>query len=102
MGQTLQPIDDYGYPTRPNSRRKLRNILVSTTKKLLLCSVYIGASLLGDFATSPAYWPTACTTYTTNLSTHKDFVVRLDLIGDLVLSLPVVRLLRQTYPDSRD
>jgi lipopolysaccharide heptosyltransferase II len=100
MGHTLQHIDDYGYPTRPNSRRKLRNAIVYTSKKILLASVYIGASLLGILLRLGPIGQRHVPLRSQTFRPRRILVLRMDLIGDLVLSLPVIRLLKKTYPEA--
>lgn len=100
MGNTPQYIDEYGYPTRPDSRRKLRNTIVYTSKKILLGCIYIGASMIGALLRcrriGKHYVPLTPQTF----QPKRILVLRTDLIGDLVLSLPVIRLLKQTYPEA--
>ncbi len=102
MAQTAPSngIDDYGYPTRPASQRKLRNISVHTSKRVLLGCIYLLLSIIGAFIqlkSSDKHQPPL-----TPQSFHprRILVIRLDLIGDLVLSLTVVRALKRGYPDA--
>ncbi|HLG63403.1 MAG TPA: lipopolysaccharide heptosyltransferase II [Ktedonosporobacter sp.] len=104
MAQTAQPLhqhrDEYGYPTQPDSRRKLRDLSVHTSKRILLTAIYGFMSVIGCFLwlgrlaqkqpqlTPQTFYP------------RRILVIRLDLIGDLVLSLPVVRLLKRAYPEA--
>ncbi|GCE13482.1 lipopolysaccharide heptosyltransferase II [Tengunoibacter tsumagoiensis] len=96
----LEQRDDYGYPTRPTSRRTLRNVSVHISKRILLTIIFMMMSLLGaclrlkrigkphPALTPPSFHP------------RRILVLRMDLIGDLVLSLTVVRLLKRTYPEA--
>ena len=43
----LQHIDEYGYPTHPNSRDKIRYFLVRASKRILLTGIYVCASGIG-------------------------------------------------------
>ncbi|HEU5231058.1 MAG TPA: lipopolysaccharide heptosyltransferase II [Ktedonobacteraceae bacterium] len=102
MAHTAQPQqrDEYGYPTQPDSRRKLRNIGVHTSKRILLTVIYGLLSIIGLLL-----WLSRLTQKQPKLTPQtfhprRILVIRLDLIGDLVLSLPVVRLLKRTYPDA--
>lgn len=92
--------DEYGYPTRPDSRRKFRNIFVHFSKRLLLASIYLLMSIVGIFLSlgriGKRYPPLSPQSF----SPKRILVIRLDLIGDLVLSLTLVRLLKHTYPDA--
>ena len=100
MGHTSQHIDDYGYPTRPDSRRKLRNAIVYTSKKMLLGCIYIVASLLGTLLRLGPIGKRHLPLRPQTFQPKRILVLRMDLIGDLVLSLPVIRLLKQTYPEA--
>ncbi len=102
MAQTpqLHPIDDYGYLTRPDSRHKIRNILVRTSKQVLLTGVYMCISIIGGLLQlrrfSKKWVPLSPETF----HPQRILVLRMDLIGDLVLSLPVIHSLKRTYPDA--
>ncbi len=100
MRHTPQHIDDHGYPTRPDSRRKLRNAVVYTSKKILLSGVYIGASTLGILLRFGRIGKQEVPLTPQTFHPSRILVLRMDLIGDLVLSLPVVHLLKQTYPEA--
>ncbi|HKF39099.1 MAG TPA: lipopolysaccharide heptosyltransferase II [Ktedonobacteraceae bacterium] len=91
-------LDDYGYPFLPGPRGRLRKQAIKSSKSILGKCIYLVMSLLGV-----VLWlgrlgrkqPPL-----TQLSTHprRILVIRLDLIGDLVLSMTVVRTLKCTYP----
>ncbi len=93
-------LDDYGYPLRPDSRRNLRNIGVQTSKHVLLMSIYLVMSIVGFFLKLsrigkryPPLTPQA-------FRPKRILLIRLDLIGDLVLSLTTLRALKRTYPNA--
>src|SRR5579883_723901 len=98
--QPAQPRDDFGYPTRPDTQRRFRNLAVHTSKRILLSATYglmsaVGLGLrLGRLGRRQV--PLTPQTF----HPRRILVLRLDLIGDLVLSLTVVRLLKKTYPDA--
>lgn len=100
MGNTSQHNDDYGYPTRPDSRRKLRNAIVYITKKVLLGCIYIGASLFGTVLRLGPIGKRQIPLRPQTFQPRRILIIRTDLIGDLVLSLPVIRLLKRTYPEA--
>ncbi|MBA2286793.1 MAG: lipopolysaccharide heptosyltransferase II [Ktedonobacteraceae bacterium] len=93
-------VDDYGYPLPPDSRRKLRALGIRTSKSILRTGISLLMSVIGGFLklgrkgrrpaplTPPAFQP------------RRILVIRLDLIGDLVLSLTAVRALKRTYPEA--
>lgn len=92
-------IDD-GYPQRPDTRRKLRNSVVHGSKFLLLKTIYLLMSIIGCLLWlgrrgkfMPALKPQS-------FHPRRILIIRLDLIGDLVMSLTVVRALKHTYPDA--
>ncbi|GAC1393954.1 MAG: lipopolysaccharide heptosyltransferase II [Ktedonobacteraceae bacterium] len=97
---SLPPLDEYGYPTHPNSQRTLRNLVVRTSKRLLLLGIYGFMSLFGallqlsnrgkkyQLLTSETFHP------------KRILIIRVDLIGDLVMSLTAVQVLKRTYPDA--
>lgn len=97
---TNQNLDDYGYPYRPDARRKLRQTGIRASKRLLgvciaLC-MSVAGGLLALGRVGRRYAP---------LSEHvpavrRLLVIRLDLIGDLVLSMVVVRALKRAYPEA--
>lgn len=93
-------LDDYGYPLRPNSRRNLRNIGVHTSKHVLLMGTYLVMSIVGFFLRlsriGKRYPPLTPQTF----HPKRILLIRLDLIGDLVLSLTVLRVLKRTYPEA--
>ncbi|GAC1567099.1 MAG: lipopolysaccharide heptosyltransferase II [Ktedonobacteraceae bacterium] len=95
---TQQTLDDYGYPFRPDAHRTLRKkgIRVSKTflsKCIYLCMCVVGA-LLWLGRGGKKYAPLSPRT----IQPRRILVIRLDLIGDLVLSMTVVRALKHTYP----
>src|SRR2546430_15316023 len=102
MAQTPQPqnIDDYGYPTRPDSRHKVRNFLVRTSKQILLAGIYVCASAIGVLLKLGRLGKKRVRLSPETFHPRHILVLRMDLIGDLVLSLPVVRSLKRTYPDA--
>ncbi len=102
MAQTpqLQHIDDYGYPTRPDSRHKVRNFFVGTSKRILLAGIYVCASGIGIGLKLSRLGKKQVPLSPETFHPKRILVLRMDLIGDLVLSLPVVRLLKRTYPDA--
>lgn len=96
----LQHIDDYGYPTRPASRHNIRTFLVRTSKQILLAGIYVCASGMGIALKLNRLGKKQVPLSPETFYPKRILVLRMDLIGDLVLSLPVVRLLKRTYPDA--
>src|SRR5215471_17827393 len=103
MAQTekqLSNVDNYGYPSPPNTYKRVRKIGIRASKVILLKCIYLLMSLLGALLwlgrlgkKYPALTPQS-------FHPLRILVIRLDLIGDLVLSLTVVRALKRTYPQA--
>ena len=102
MAETQQPnrLDDYGYPARPDSRRKLRNITVHGSRRILLALISVLMSIVGAGLRAGRLGKRYPPLQPGRFHPRRILVIRLDLIGDLVLSLTVVRLLKRTYPDA--
>ncbi len=100
MPQTSPLFDEYGYPLRPNSQRTLRNLAVRMSKRLLLLGIYGLLSLLGAIiqlgGRGKQYQPLTPATF----QPRRILIIRVDLIGDLVMSLTAVRILKKTYPEA--
>jgi len=103
MAQTekqLSNVDNYGYPLPPGTYKRVRKIGIRASKGILLKCIYLVMSLLGALLwlgrlgkKYPALTPQS-------FHPRRILVIRLDLIGDLVLSLTVVRALKRTYPQA--
>jgi lipopolysaccharide heptosyltransferase II len=93
-------LDSYGYPLRPDSRRRLRKKTIRTSKSILGIFIYLVMSLIGGLfwlgRLGKKYPPLT----TQHVHPRRILVIRLDLIGDLVLSMTTVRTLKRTYPDA--
>src|SRR5260370_25932983 len=92
--------DTYGYLLPPVLQGRLGKQAIRTGKAILGKSIYLLMSLVGGLLwlgrlgrKYPALTP---------LSAHPQhiLVIRLDLIGDLVLSMTAVRALKRTYPEA--
>src|SRR5207253_2217123 len=83
-----------------SSRRKLRKKVVRTSRSLTGKVVYLLMSIIGTFLwlgrLGKKYPPLAPQSF----HPRSILVIRMDLIGDLVLSLTVVRALKRTYPEA--
>src|SRR5712692_11580865 len=94
----LSNVDDYGYPMPPSCRRKLRKAAIGAIKSIIARGIYLLMSIVGGFLwlgrLGEKYPPLTPATF----HPRRILVIRLDLIGDLVLSLTVVRALKRTYP----
>jgi lipopolysaccharide heptosyltransferase II len=92
--------DDYGYPTRPASHRKFRNIVVHTSKRLLLAGIYGAMSVIGAFLRSGHTREQSQPLAPQHFHPQRILLIRMDLIGDLTMSLTILRPLKRTYPDA--
>jgi len=93
-------LDEYGYPLRPDARRQLRNRSVRMSKRILRMSIFALMSSIGAFLWLRRLGTHKVPLQPQSFSPRRILVIRLDLIGDLVLSLTVVHLLKRTYPDA--
>jgi lipopolysaccharide heptosyltransferase II len=93
-------LDEYGYPLRPDARRQLRNKGVRISKRILMVSIATLMSIIGAFLWLRRIGTRYPPLRPQSFSPKRILVIRLDLIGDLVLSLTVVHLLKRTYPDA--
>ena len=91
-------IEDDGYPTRPTPKQRARKTAVRASRGLLGRAIYVAVSLWGALLwlgrLSKRYPPLRPETF----HPRRILVIRLDLIGDLVLSMVAVRALKRTYP----
>src|SRR2546421_9167658 len=97
----LSNVDDYGYSMPPSWRRKLRKVAIGTIKSIIARGIYVAMSIVGGFLwlgrSGEKYPPLTPATF----QPTRILVIRLDLIGDLVLSLTVVSALKRTYPEAK-
>jgi lipopolysaccharide heptosyltransferase II len=93
-------VDDYGYPFPPSSRKKLRKIGIRTSKSVLRTCIFVAMSIIGGVLWLGRLGKKYPQLAPGSFSPKRILVIRLDLIGDLVLSLTVVRLLKRTYPEA--
>lgn len=100
MPQTPHNRDESGYPLRPDARRNVRNRLVHSSRSTLLACIYLLMTLVGLCLRAARMTKKLVPLTPQHFQPRRILVVRLDLIGDLVMSLPVVQTLKQTYPDA--
>ena len=103
MSQTYEQqhnLDNDGYPLPPGSRRRLRKTTIRTSKSILGILIYLVMSFTGGLfwlgRLGKKYPPLT----TKNAHPRRILVIRLDLIGDLVLSMTAVRTLKRSYPET--
>jgi lipopolysaccharide heptosyltransferase II len=94
-------IDEYGYSLRPDSRRWVRNIFVRSSKRTLLTCIYLVMAVVGLLARAGRVRGSYAPLDAKHFHPRRILVLRLDLIGDLVLSLTLVRVLKRSYPEAK-
>lgn len=92
--------DDYGYPPPADARKKVRNTTVRFSKKILLAGIYLIMSIFGILLRSQHRGEKRLPLNPQYFQPTRILIIRMDLIGDLVLSLPIVRILKRTYPEA--
>ena len=92
--------DDAGYPTQPDTRREWRNRLVGLSKRIVLSGVKVIAGAIGTVLILQRIGQKQPPLTPQTFHPRHILVIRMDLIGDLVLTLPIVRLLKTTYPEA--
>ena len=92
--------DEYGYPLPPGSRLKLRKESIRASKIILRRCIYVVMALVGLSLWLRRLGKRHPTLSPDTIQPQRILVIRLDLIGDLVLSLTAVRALKRAYPDA--
>jgi lipopolysaccharide heptosyltransferase II len=100
MNKALPLLDEYGYPLRPNTKRILRNVAVRTSKRLLRLVIYGLMSLVGVIFQLESKGKKRQPLTPATFFPRRILIVRVDLIGDLVMSLPAIRVLKRAYPEA--
>src|SRR5579859_4042204 len=98
--EQLSNVDDYGYPMPPGWQRKLRKNIIRTGRSIVGKGLYLLMSIIGSFlwlGRRGKHYPSLTPA---TFHPQRILVIRLDLIGDLVLSLTIVRALKRTYPSA--
>src|SRR5713226_10719104 len=98
--EQLSNVDDYGYPMPPSSRQKLRKNVIRTSRSIVGKGIYLLMSIIGGLLWLGRIGKKAPPLTPQSFHPKHILVIRLDLIGDLVLSLTVVRALKRTYPEA--
>src|SRR6266702_4348636 len=99
--EQLSNVDDYGYPLAPSVSWQRRKRIIHTSRSIVGKIIYLLMSIIGGFLwlgrRGKRYPPLTPATF----HPRRILVIRLDLIGDLVLSLTVVSALKRTYPEAK-
>src|SRR5437879_2748792 len=98
--EQLRNVDDYGYPMAPSTRRQVRKSVIRTSRSIIGTIIYLLLSIVGCLLWLGRRGKRYPRLTPATFHPKRILVIRLDLIGDLVLSLTVVRALKRTYPES--
>ncbi len=103
MSQTYEQqhhLDSYGYPLPPDPQQRLRKSTIHTSKSILGICIYILMSIIGGLLWMGRLGKKYPPLTTQHARPQRILVIRLDLIGDLVLSMTLVRALKRSYPQA--
>jgi lipopolysaccharide heptosyltransferase II len=103
MSQTYEQqhhLDSYGYPLPPDPQQRLRKTTIHTSKSILGICIYILMSIIGGLLWMGRLGKKYPPLTTQHARPQRILVIRLDLIGDLVLSMTLVRALKRSYPQA--
>ena len=92
--------EDDGYPTRPTTKQRLRKTVVRASRGLLGKAIYAAVSAWGGTLALRRLGKSRPPLQPQTFHPRRILVICLDLIGDLVLSMVIVRVLKRTYPDA--
>lgn len=96
----LAADEDHGYPTRPSCWQRARRLTLRACRRVLQGGIYAMVSVWGGvrrLRRSGRHLPPL---RPDTFHPRRILIVRLDLIGDLVLSMVLVRVLKRTYPQA--
>ncbi len=93
-------LDDYGYPLPPDRKAKLRKFGIRASKSVLGACIAVLMTIVGFLLWSARRGKRLPPLTPQSFHPRRILVIRLDLIGDLVLSLTVVRALKRAYPEA--
>jgi lipopolysaccharide heptosyltransferase II len=98
--ELLSNVDDYGYPYPPSEQWKARRKAIDRNRNIVAQAITVLMSMIGFCLWLRRLWKKRPSLRPQSFSPRRILVIRLDLIGDLVLSLTVVRALKRTYPEA--
>ncbi|HLI07583.1 MAG TPA: lipopolysaccharide heptosyltransferase II [Ktedonobacteraceae bacterium] len=96
----INGLDDYGYPLPSGRKAKLRRSGIRASKGVLAACISLLMNIIGVLLWLSRRGQCLPPLTPQTFQPQRILVIRLDLIGDLVLSLTVVRALKRTYPDA--
>jgi lipopolysaccharide heptosyltransferase II len=90
-----------GYDIRPPLKRRVRTVLIHRLiKPALQRAIYFGLGTVGLIARIGRLGRAMPSLTPATFAPRRILMIRTDLMGDLVLSLPAVHALRRAYPDA--
>lgn len=98
--ELLSNVDDYGYPFPPSTSWKARRAAIQASRGIVVSIIYLLMSIVGALLWLGRLGKKYPPLRPQSFQPKRILVIRLDLIGDLVLSLTVVRALKRTYPEA--
>jgi lipopolysaccharide heptosyltransferase II len=98
--ELLSNIDDYGYPYVPSEQWKARRKAIDASRNIVAKAITVLMSMIGFCLWLGRLGKKYPSLRPQSFRPKHILVIRLDLIGDLVLSLTVVRALKRTYPEA--
>ena len=98
-GGALEPLTEPGYETRPTIDQRLARMLGRALKRRAQVALRVG---LGRLGAALRDWDEPLPPLRAgDAGIRRILVVRVDLLGDVVLSTPAVRALRRAYPRAK-
>jgi lipopolysaccharide heptosyltransferase II len=96
----LSNVDDYGYPFPPSERWKSRRNAIDASRSIVAKVIVVLMSIVGFCLWLSRLGKKYPSLRPQSFHPKRILIIRLDLIGDLVLSLTIVRALKRTYPEA--
>lgn len=93
-------VEDDGYPQRPTTKQRIRKLLVRASRGGIGWCIFLVVSAWGALLKLRRLGRHSTPLQAGSFHPRRILVIRLDLIGDLVLSMVAVRVLKRTYPEA--
>jgi lipopolysaccharide heptosyltransferase II len=98
--ELLSNVDEYGYPFPPTEQWKARRKTIDTSRSIIAKAIAVLMSMIGFCLWLSRLGKRYPSLRPQSFQPKRILVIRLDLIGDLVLSTTVIRALKRTYPEA--
>jgi lipopolysaccharide heptosyltransferase II len=99
--QLLKHVDAYGYPLPPGRRWKLRRRAIDSSKSITAGLITALLSVIGTLLLLGRLGRRYTPLTPRSFHPRRILLIRLDLIGDLTLSLTMARALKRAYPEAQ-